>query len=219
MNTKYIYLSHFISEETPLYGGQSNIRIKKDLRISSGDPANTLLIEIPNHVSTHIDLPKHFSNVGKSLSDYNPSFWFFQNVSVLKVNASPGETIDLTPRLQEVRRDTDLLLVKTGFQKYRHEKMYWENNPGLAPKSAGELRKRCPQLKAVGIDFISVSTPAREDIGLQAHRAFLVENDILLLEDINLESVDSRLQKVYLFPLLIQDADGVPVTAIGEVAS
>jgi len=40
--------------------------------------ANTLDISICNHAGTHIDVPKHFFNSGKSLSDYPASFWFFQ---------------------------------------------------------------------------------------------------------------------------------------------
>jgi arylformamidase len=217
MNTKYVYLSHPIGEQTPLYGGQSCIRIKKDLQISAGDVANSLLIEIPNHASTHIDLPRHFSNSGKSLSDYQPDFWFFHNVCVLKIDAMPGDIIDLRPYLNEVLGKSDLLLLKTGFQKHRSERMYWEQNPGVSPESAGELRRRCADLKAVGMDFISVSSFQKPDIGNKAHTAFLIENDIILIEDMNLASVDSQLLRVYILPILIEGADGGPVTAVGEL--
>jgi arylformamidase len=217
VNTRYIYLSHPISEGTPLYGGQSNIRIKKDLQISAGDTANTLFIEMPNHIATHIDLPRHFSDSGKTLDEYEPAFWFYENVYLLNINVTPGEIIDLKPHLSRVPKETDLLLVKTGFQKHRSERIYWENNPGVSPESASDLREHCPRLKAIGMDFISVSSFTRRDIGEKAHKAFLIENDIILIEDMNLESVDFQLETVYLFPLLIEGADGGPVTAIGEL--
>ena len=217
IDSKYIYLSHPISQATPLYAGESRIRIRRDLQISKGDPSNTLLLEFPNHAATHIDLPKHFSESGKTLNDYDPGFWFYNKVAVLNVSASADEIMDLEPAVYELPVETEMLLVKTGFQKYREESFYWEHNPGLSPGSAAVLKKRCPGLRAVGMDSISVSAQVRKDIGMEAHRTFLVENDIILVEDMDLARADSRLTKVYMFPLLVEGADGGPVTAIGEV--
>ena len=73
-----IYLSHYLNDQTPLYGGVEEITISKSTSINDGNTANTLHISIPNHAGTHIDVPKHFFNEGKSLSDYPASFWFFQ---------------------------------------------------------------------------------------------------------------------------------------------
>lgn len=219
MNNKYVYLSHFISNATPLYGGALEISIISTKQIKKGDSCNTLQLSFPNHVSTHVDFPKHFSDGGKSINDYKPEFWIFQAVTVVDYHAAPGEIISITPLLEKIPRHTDLLLLRTGFQRVRHTQQYTQENPGLAPESAEALKQRCPTLKAVGMDFISASSFTNRTAGREAHKQFLLEHDILLIEDMNLENITGEIKKVMGFPLLVQDADGVPVTIVAEVVN
>ena len=74
INMKYKYLSHLISEVTPMYGGYENlINIKKSRSIQDGDTSNNLTLEFPNHIGTHIDFPFHFSMNGNKLQDHSQS--------------------------------------------------------------------------------------------------------------------------------------------------
>ena len=61
----YQYLSYFLDDKTPIYGGSSGIDIVKLNDIAKGDTANTKRISFHNHSGTHIDFPNHFLENGK----------------------------------------------------------------------------------------------------------------------------------------------------------
>ena len=64
--TKTLFLSHFINEATPIYGGASDqIKLEKLTAIKNGNTANSLYLKLPNHCGTHIDFPYHFFSNGK----------------------------------------------------------------------------------------------------------------------------------------------------------
>ena len=61
--------------------------------------------------------------------------------------------------------NTDLLLIRTGFEDQRGKPLYWQNAPGMAPETADFLLDHLPGLKAVGFDFISISSLAHRQAG------------------------------------------------------
>lgn len=211
------YLSYFISEATtPLYGGdRESLKIRPFRQMSAGDTANAQVWSLNNHTGTHIDFPRHFSIDGKTINDYTPDFWFFQNVFVLKITAEPTELIDFEQNtINQIPAETDFLLIHTGFGKHRGEQMYWEQNMGLAPALAAKLREHCPKLRIVGFDFISLTSFQHRLVGREAHRKFLLESDILVVEDMNLETLPDRIDRIVCLPILVDQTDGCPVTVV-----
>ena len=91
---KFQYLSYFLDDNTPVYGGHTGIDIIKLNDISKGDTANTKRISFHNHSGTHIDFPNHFSDEGKIINDYPASFWQFKKVHVITYKAKSNEIID-----------------------------------------------------------------------------------------------------------------------------
>ena len=69
-----VSLSHFISEETPGYGGKAEIRIRPARSIEKGDSCNQKKLFLSNHIGTHVDFPLHFTRTGKSIDHYPVSF-------------------------------------------------------------------------------------------------------------------------------------------------
>lgn len=174
-------------------------------------------MKFPSHSGTHIDFPKHFSDEGKTSNDYSADFWIFNNPFLLYYKANKNEIIDLNNLLHLIPSSTDFLIIKTGFHKCRNSVDYWKNNPGLDPELAPRLKSTCPNLKVIGFDFISISSFSNREMGRIAHRKFLVENEILVIEDMSLIEASNKIEKVYCFPLLINGIDGCPVTVIGEI--
>jgi len=215
---KTIYLSYFINEQTPLYGGLKAIFIEKRGQISNGDSSNTKYLKLPNHSGTHIDFPYHFSNEGKTINDYPASFWVFNKVYTLSYNANKEEIIDeKILDINAIPKETEFLIINTDFGKVRGAKEYWNNNPGLAPSLAKTLKLQCANLKVVGFDFISVSSYQNRLLGREAHKAFLLENDMLIIEDMKLDEIqDKVIKSVTALPLLIDKIDGCPITIIAE---
>ena len=65
----------------------------------------------------------------------------------------------------------------------------------------------------IGFDTISFSSMTDRMIGREAHREILGRN-IRIVEDMKLDLVVFPITQVHAFPLLIEGADGAPVTII-----
>jgi arylformamidase len=217
---KYIWLSHILNNETPLYGGERSIFFSIIKSIKQGDSCNTSRYVLTSHSGTHIDVPRHFFEIGRAIDEYNPIEWIYDNVDVVSVKADPGQCLGKHELNIEshVGEATELLLVKTGFEEHRKTAFYWQDNPALKPELAFYFREKCPNLRAVGIDFISVANLKHREQGRSCHKAFL-ENDILIIEDMSLSNLKKgwKLRQVIVSPLRVECSDGSPVTVIGLV--
>jgi kynurenine formamidase len=217
MNKNYIYLSHFLSESTPTYGKRDQFTIKRTSCIDHGDTANSHALNLStNHMGTHIDLPKHFFDKGQSLNDFDPSYWFYNHVSLINLSKNNGDLI-LPEDLDSFSLDpkTEILLIKTGFEKFRDKDIYWKENPGVAPSLANYLQSKCPNIRTLGFDFISLTSFQHRSIGKEAHQAFLnPDKPITIIEDMHLEEIMSSPINLNVFPLLVKDIDSSPVNVI-----
>ena len=213
-----IFLSYFINEKTPLYGGEQAVFIEKRSEISKGSSSNTKYLKLPNHLGTHIDFPNHFSDSGHTINNYPASFWRFEKVHVISYKALSDEIIDETIINEyNIPEDTEFLILNTGFGNQRKSTVYWNHNPGLSPKLANILKARCPDLKVIGFDFISISSYQNRLLGKEAHKEFLLKNNILIIEDMKLEEINDKIIKTLIaLPLLIDNIDGAPITIIAN---
>jgi kynurenine formamidase len=118
-----------------------------------------------------------------------------------------------------VTTQTDLLLLRTGFERHRHDPSYWQSNPGISPDVALWLRRFHPHVRAVGIDCISITSRAHRNLGRESHLAFLDPTGrgepIVLVEDMSLAVNASILNPIIILPLRVLNSDGVPCTVIG----
>jgi len=213
------YLSYNISEDTPLYGNSKGIIISADKQIQEGDSCNTLNFQFSNHTGTHIDFPRHFDASGKTINDYNAEFWQFDNIEVIDLSGKINDSEIIGTKYFEnlTNKTIDLLLIKTGYGKFRSTKKYTITPPGISSKLAPFFRKKFPNLRCIGMDLISISSYANREEGRKAHHAFLNSNEgspILLLEDMKLDST-GPFSRVIIAPLLLDKADGAPCTVFG----
>ena len=221
---KYVWLSHPLSPKTPAYGGGPSFEVEPIKSIINGDSCNTAVWHVPNHVGTHVDVPKHFYDTVETIDAFKPEFWVFEHVCLIEIELdNPGVIIGPEVIIPLIGIQPDLLLIKTGMGIYRYNSKYWKDNPGLSPTLARELRVRYPHLRAVGMDFISVSSWRNRDIGREAHCEFLNPvgpgNFIVLIEDMNLQNInrDMFIKKVTALPLRVENGDGAPCTVFAEV--
>lgn len=208
-----IYLSYFIDESTPVYGGlKEAISIKQSSSIQQGNTSNNLKITMSNHAGTHIDFPFHFSDSGKKSSDYSPEFWIFNKVGFLDCS------IELVPEMiQTLPNDIELLILKTGFGEQRGTDIYWSSQPVLPAKFAGLFKDTFPGLKVFGFDLISLTSKLDRAEGKNAHIEFLITHDILILEDMDISRLHNAPEKVVILPWQIDFADGAPCTVVAWV--
>jgi arylformamidase len=219
---KSIYLSHFLGTDTPFYGGDGSFQVEQLRSMTAGDNCNSCRWAFPNHAGTHIDLPRHFVPGGRCLDDYPPGFWIFRNSVVIDISTVVPRSIIVSGMLDKARvsASVELLMLKTGFGKFRNSLTYWKENPVFIPELADYLRTRFPSLRVFGFDTISISSWTDRKTGREAHRAFLGgERPILLIEDMNLEAVEESMlfPMVTVAPILVAGADAAPCTVIAEV--
>jgi arylformamidase len=219
MNSQFISLSYFLDDQTPLYGGDRGISIKTARSILAGDTANTKQISFNNHSGTHVDFPNHFFQDGLTSELYNASFWIFTRPYLFIKDVGTDQIINFTPdEIASIPTDTDFLIYKTGFGKYRSENTYWKNNPGFAPEVADILRTNFKDLRAIGMDFISLTAYQHRELGRIAHRTFLGgERPILLIEDMDVRNLISQPKSIFCAPILLKGVDGAPVNIIASI--
>jgi kynurenine formamidase len=218
-----IYLSHVITEDTPSYGGTGKARIILENKISDGKSSNTQRWDISNHIGTHVDGPRHFFADGMTLDEYPPEFWICHIVSLVDVPLDKARWIEPGDIVGKIDPSTECILIRTGWQKHRFEEMYFLDNPGLSADLAKWLRKTFPNLRFVGMDFISISMFQDRPNGRAAHKAFLDSScdgkPILPIEDMDLKHLHgkARITSLVVAPLRVKVADGSPVTVIAQL--
>ena len=218
--SQYVLLSHILKQDTPSYGNRDKVIIRVNSCIRGGETANSsCLVLSNNHIGTHIDVPRHFSDSGKKTTDYPIGDYVFEKVQVIDLPCDGPKLIE-GGDLTGLRSDIDLLLIRTGYESKRGEDDYWNNNPGLSPDLADYLRQQCPNLRCVGFDFISVTSWQHRAEGRLAHKAFLAPEDgsreIWAIEDMSLVNAPEAIKKVVVAPLLVEDGNGTAVTVIAE---
>ncbi|SDW85837.1 Kynurenine formamidase [Hydrobacter penzbergensis] len=205
-----IHLSYFLSSMTPAYGGEENaVKTEMIRSIAKGDNTNNLLISFPAHIGTHVDFPFHFSNSGKTCSDYTASFWIFQKIGIIESSVE-----DVPKEIEKLSEDIELLIWKTGFSKYRGENRFWMEQPVVPANYAKLFRDRFRQLRVFGFDMISLTSKLDRLEGRLAHQQFLLEHEILVLEDMKLDQLNFTPKTVIIAPLLVEHADGAPCHVI-----
>ncbi len=228
-------LSHPLTERTPAYRDNPSPRIEATKTVAA-DGNRSYSITFGNHTGTHLDAPAHFHQEGRPLGGLALDDLLFRHPALVDIPAGDDTLIeidDFEPWLDRLA-EADLLLVRTGYgalcrdsdpARYRHR------GPGFAGPAAAWLRRRLPQLRALGMDFISAAAPAHPEAGRAFHLAALDEGRVrgrpsvsapdagravLLIEDMRLDPslTDSDLGRVLVAPLWLSELDGAPVTVV-----
>ena len=215
---RLIWLSHILEDNAPLYGGAKDLSIKSQREIAKGDSCNTSMLVLPSHAGSHVDAPYHFIPNGKSIDDYPPEAWIFECPRLFDISVQPGILIGRDELLPATESDNeiDMVVLRTGFERFRKEDIYWQDAPGLGVELVGRLVEQYVNLRAIGIDCISMSSLRHRDEGRTVHRILLTK-EVLLFEDLSLSAIENgaRLKKVLAFPLRIKKGDGAPCTVVG----
>ena len=218
-----INISYPVNRKTPLYPNTPELKISEYRSRKKGDSSNNSIITIPSHYGTHLDAPRHFCDDGPCISDLTKKGEItLKNVyciSLPKQADMPITSEDILSLPKEIF-NAEAILIKTGFctERVTNPSPYTNTPPWVTGDVPGSLRVLFPNLKLYGSDTISVSSPLHREDGHAAHKAFLCNagQPILLLEDINLNSVNPSLSpyNLTLYPYFDDEIDGSPVVAI-----
>lgn len=218
------FLSYSLSSTLSGYGDGKRISIRKLKSQEKGDSSNNSEISLPSHFGTHLDFPLHFNLTGKSIDNYNAEDFVFKSVKIIDlqhiefsgylISVENLKTIGLIGN-----RETDFLFFKTGYCEIRDTEKYWRYGLGFDIGTAKFIKSKFPNLRAIGFDLISLSSYQERKVGRKAHFEFLIENDILILEDVDLRKVSAKtkIKELIVAPLRFEHADGAPVTLLANI--
>lgn len=217
---RFRYLSHSLGQVVPAYGCEdAELTLRQTKSVREGDSCNTFWLGLENHFGTHVDAPAHFYDDGMTIAEYPPETWICHRPCVVRLESKENELIDIDSLAGHISETADVVLLQSGFQRFRETPRYSCHNPGLKPEIGLWLRKEYPLVRMVGFDFVSLSAFQHRDVGREAHRAFLDPHGsgtpILIIEDMDLSCELNGLESVLVVPLRVAGLDSAPCTVIG----
>ncbi|OGX12167.1 MAG: hypothetical protein A2351_05620 [Omnitrophica bacterium RIFOXYB12_FULL_50_7] len=214
------FLSYPINRTIPSYGNpRKQCAIIPTRAMKRGDACDIFSFTMDNHWGTHVDCPAHFCRTGKKVVEFRAEAWRFSNPQVISMTLKEGELLTPDSLKKPINPKTDLLLLKSGWSKFRGTIRYSRKNPGVHASFGQFLRTRYPKVRAIGFDWVSLSSFLHREEGWAAHRVFLDSKapgkPVLIFEDMDLRAATSKLKEVWALPLRIQGIDSAPCTVIG----
>lgn len=221
----YRRLSYTLNVRDHAFPGAPTMRIEPFESMQKGDRLNTYNVTLFNHFGTHMDGPNHFNGQGRQLYELELSTFIFEKPLLVDIPKGKGELVEPEElmRFDEAIRAADLLLVRSGFSAMRasDNRAYSEEGPAISARAAELIVERYQNLKAVGMDWISLSSPLHLEDGIRAHQIMLGKTGaepVLIIEDIDLSGLDpDTLETVFALPLFIEGIDSAPVTILTKI--
>ena len=221
----YRRLSYTLNVRDHAFPGAPTMRIEPFESMQKGDRLNTYNVTLFNHFGTHMDGPNHFNGQGRQLYELELSTFIFEKPLLVDIPKGRGELVEPEElmRFDEAIRAADLLLVRSGFSAMRasDNRAYSEEGPAISARAAELIVERYQNLKAVGMDWISLSSPLHLEDGTRAHQIMLGKTGaepVLIIEDIDLSGLDpDTLETVFALPLFIEGIDSAPVTILAKI--
>ena len=197
-----------LSADLPAWPGSSSFCLKRVKQLESGAQANVSRLKCEVHFGTHIDAPSHFINGAATVDEISLKTLIGPAVVAYlpdcpAVCAKNLESLDLA-------LGTERLLLRTANSLLwaRKCKTFHREYVALTEDAARWIVAR--GIRLIGIDYLSVQ---RFNDGPEVHQ-ILLQNGVVLLEGLNLDSVVPGDYELLALPLNLAGAEGAPVRAV-----
>ncbi|GAA0455153.1 cyclase family protein [Halococcus dombrowskii] len=206
-----IDLSHRIETGMTVYPGDPSVSIEPHAT-HDRDGCRVRAAQLGSHTGTHIDAPAHVMAEGRTLDTYSVDRFTFDAVRVDCTDLGDRDPITAADVPDEA---ADIAIFWTGWDSHWGTDRYLEH-PYLTADGAAACAERG---YAVGVDTLSPDptptddTAEGESSGLQAHRALLGADNLIVENLCNLERTPERFE-LRAYPMAL-GGDGAPVRAVG----
>lgn len=223
-------ISYVFGESAPKWPTNPNDSYTLDSCTNRGDLNNCSTITHHMHNGTHCDAPLHFYHNGRSIDQLPIEDFFYESPLVLKLPKGKGgiyTAAELKEYDSQIKK-ADILLLYSGYADLRdtNPSAFIDDFPSFSKDAAVYLRKECPKLKAIAMDFLSVdSCVTGAANGFPAHHAFLDEDEthpersLLLFEDVNVKKLyeaGGSAKRIYAFPVRFKGLEASPISMVAE---
>jgi arylformamidase len=208
--SRLIDISLPLGSDLLTWPGDPAIEVAPRQRIAEGGAANVSELRIGTHTGTHVDPPVHFveGGVGIDRMDLDVMVGDAVVVDARRLDGALGpqelESLEIPDGARRVlvrSRNSDL----------------WRSARASFPSSYVSLSVEGARwivdrgIRLVGVDFLSV-----EQKGTPGHPTHhtLLENGVIVVEGLDLGTVDPGSYRLIVLPLKIVDGDGGPARAV-----
>ncbi|OHD70623.1 MAG: hypothetical protein A2W19_03495 [Spirochaetes bacterium RBG_16_49_21] len=197
-----------ISTSLPVWPGDPRVELERTSSIASGADTNMTRIMMGAHTGTHIDAPYHFLENGKTVDAVS-----------LEACIGPCLVVELESDALIEKKELDgldlggceriLFKTKNSETGAHPGAGFREHYAALGMSAAMYLAEK--RMILVGMDYLSIEAFIAP--GNPVHR-ILLSNEIVILEGLNLSTVNPGRYELICLPLKIVGADGAPARAV-----
>ena len=209
---KVIDLTHFISEDMPVYPG-TEPPILAPANTYEKDGFKETLMTMFTHTGTHMDPPAHLFE-GRTTLDQFPIDQFVGKAVVIDCSdLEEGDkvTIERINSVKEKADEAEFILFRYGWDKRWGTDDYFGNYPYIDDDVVEYIISQ--NKKGVGMDVIGIDPISDEHLTI--HRKLFARNEIIVIENLmNLDLLGDDLFTFIALPLKHVNGDGSPIRAI-----
>ena len=202
-------ISFPISNETPVYEGDPNVKIEVASSFAKGDHANVTGLCFGAHTATHVDAPNHFIDGTRKIDELELE----KLIGKCRVVEIEKDVVEILPEHVGNLENVERILFKTRNSEFWNEpeKGFRKDFTYISPAAAQVLADA--ELKLVGIDYLSVEKFGSSDF---ATHITLLEKEIVIVEGLDLRQVSAGEYEIICLPLKIvsETGDGAPARAV-----
>ncbi len=196
-----------ISNDLPVYPGDSAIQITRVMSLEKGDIARVSHLSFSTHIGTHIDPPYHFIQDGKP-ADELPLDIFIGPARV--VDVGDVDSIDAALLASFDLDGVTRLLFKTRNSRFWSETSEFQKEFVYLETDGAELLAR-RGLRLVGIDYLSIE---KFNFDKPTTHWTLLGAGVVVVEGLDLSGVPPGDYELICLPLKIKDGDGGPARVV-----
>jgi len=191
---KYIDLTHTITNDMPVYPGDSEVKLYQDKYLIN-DGYNNSILNIGMHAGTHIDLPSHLLDWNLTVDQLSVDT-FVGKGCLLDVRNEP--VITMKDEYESKVNVGDIVLLFTGFDQYFNDARYFSDHPIVDRELAEFFVYK--QIKMLGMDL-----PSPDKEPFEIHKT-LFQANIMIIENMrNLELLRAaKWFEVMAFPIKVK---------------
>lgn len=174
---------------------------------------------LATHAGTHVDAPFHLDSKGIKVEAVQLERLVGRGVLLDFSDKGDKEKISLSDTKKAIRRtrtpikEGDILLMRTGWDRFLGDNKYLTSHPGFTKEAAEYLASLKPS--AIGLDGPDPDLPNAS--GFPVHEA-LLPRGILIVENLaNLGAINSETFEFIGLPLKIGNGTGCPMRAVALV--
>jgi arylformamidase len=190
----------------PSYPHNTPFSLEAIQRIARGGSSNVSTLHMSAHSGTHVDAPRHFFDDQPGTEALSLDL-LIGRARVIEVGSRAGvaaedlASIDLA---EDIR-----LLIKTSNSRLWGSPEFHEDYVGVLESGAKHLVAH--GIKVVGVDYLSVEK--YHNPGAPAHH-ILLGAGVIVIEGLNLRSVEPGVYDMYCLPLRVVGSDGAPARVV-----